>query len=267
MQPIKITKRKKINKKNKRFRNRSNNTNYQFSSKAQTLGVGKTTVRVTRYYTLIEDLSYQDYAINVLDDAVSSPEFGRMADDYTYAKLKMLTITISPRQMNTTSMNFFKIDWFTNTAEDVRYDDNAKLIYTNTTYPKVYRFRPPNVLLNLGNRWFNYNEWLISKQIKNQQMPGALKVTSMPEFTFQVETRWVFRGLNSVAPSNKTITVKPKFSHKDNVDEAIFELKKLAHKIDKIEEKEEEEDEKEEELETEVKIEKRNKSKKKNVSH
>jgi hypothetical protein len=247
-----INRQKKYNNKNKKYRNNriiNNNTPYQYSSKSQTLGVGKTSVRVTRFYTLTEDLSYNDFIIDIMDDSVSSPEFVRMATDYTYAKLKLVTITISPRTMNTTSMNFFKLDWYNSDPTDVRYDDNAKLIYTNVTYPKIYRFRPPNVLLNLGSKWFNYNEWLISNQIKNTQMPGCLKVTSMPEFTFQVETKWVFRGLNSIAPNNnKTIKVLPKASHKDETDEIIFDLKRMACKLDKIEEKEEEDKKKEKDM-------------------
>jgi hypothetical protein len=247
-----INRQKKYNNKNKKknnYRLNNNNTPYQYSSKSQTLGVGKTSVRVTRFYTLTEDLSYNDFAINIIDDAVSSPEFTRMATDYTYTKLKLVTITISPRTMNTTSMNFFKIDWYNTDTTDVRYDDNAKLIYTNVTYPKIYRFRPPNVLLNLGSKWFNYSEWLISNQIKNSQMPGCLKITSMPEFTFQVETKWVFRGLNSIAPTNNRIVkVLPKASHKDEVDDIIFNLKRMACKLDKIEGEEEEKKEKEKDM-------------------
>jgi hypothetical protein len=250
-------------KKYRRFLRKTNNTGkYQYSSKTQTLGVGRTSVRVTRYYTITESEGYSDYALKILYDSVTSPEFNRMATDYTYCKLKLIIVTISPRNIQTDTMNFFKMQWNDGVATDVRYDDNAKLIYTNVTYPKIYRFKPPNVMIVMpNNTYINYNEWIQCTRINGQNIPGCLKITSAVSFTFQVEAQWVFRGLNSVAPTTKMITIKPENTHNDNIDEAIFELKKIAHKIDKIEEQQEEEEELEEE-EEKIEDEKEEKEKK-----
>lgn len=231
---------------------RFSNLNYNLSSKMQTLGVGRTSVKVTRFYKYEPTEGYGDFVSNIITDSVSSPEYSRLAQDYSYSKLKMIIITIAPRTIQTSTMNFFKIDWANSTATDVRYDDNSKLIYMNVTYPKIYKFKPPNTLLQLSIAYLNYSEWQQASKLISATLPGYLKVTSAVEFTFQVDTKWVFRGLNSISPSTRVLKVKPENIHNDIVDETIFELKKLAHKIDKVEEEIEEEEE-------EVKEEKRNK--------
>lgn len=241
----------------RRIRKIRSNVNYNFSSATQILGIGKTSVKVTRFYTYTPTNGYGDFVSTIMTDSVASPEFTRIASDYSYCHLKIIIITISPRTQQTNSMNFFKLDWNTPTATDVRYDDNSKLIYTNVTYPKVYKFEAPNILLPSGISNYNLREWQRTN-IANTTLPGYLKVTSAVEFTFQVDTKWVFRGLNSVAPSTKIIMEKPINTHDDIIDDTIFELKKLAHKIDKIEDNEEEEEE-----EKEIKENKENKENRK----
>lgn len=240
---------KKSKRRNKSFRNSINNTLYQYSSKTQTLGVGTTTIRVTRFYNLVPTDSVADFIIDIIDDAVSSPEFTRIADDYTYCKLQMVTITVSPRTWASSSMGYLKINWYNSDPEDVRYDDNSKLIPTNIVKPKIYRVKPPNVLLPLGAKFINYKEWQICNFIKNTSMPGCLKATTDIPFSFQLETRWAFKGLNSIAPSSKQLIVKPAKIHKDEIDEVIYNLKDLGKKIDEIEEENEEEEKNDEDKE------------------
>jgi hypothetical protein len=257
MQNRRNTNAKRSRRYQKRIRKINRNISYQFSSKIQTLGIGSTSVKVTRFYTYKPTEGYGDFVSYIMTDSVSSPEFTRIASDYNYCKLKLIVITISPRTQQTDSMNFFKVDWNNPTAIDVRYDDNSKLIYTNVTYPKIYKFEPPNILLPSGVSNYNFREWQRTN-IANQSLYGFLKVTSAVEFTFQVDTKWTFRGLSSTAPTNRIKIERPLNIHNDIIDETIFDLKKIAHKLDKIEDDEEEE---EEEKETKENKKKKNKNK------
>lgn len=235
------------------------------------MGVGHAKVRVTRFYTYTPSSqgTNSNFVSELVRDSVSSQEFNRFAQDFSYTKLKRITITCVPNATSTQLPMFIKLDWIDSEAQDVTFDDNSKIIWMNTIRPITYKFKPPNILLNnLNNEApikINYTEWQDSKTLVAENIPGYVKVTCALMVRLIMEVTWVFRGYNAKYPytikeiiNNNGKEVKKE----DDIGEIIRDLKTLALKKDQVEEQEEKKIEKEKkEKEKKTKRSKSNKNK------
>lgn len=219
------------------------------------MGVGTAKVRVTRFYTYMVNSvgTNQNFVSELVRDSVASQEFSRFAQDFSYTRLQKLTITCVPCAANSNSPIFLKMDWIDGEAQDVTFDDNAKLIWQTTIKPITYKFKPPNILLNNLDTdkpiKINYREWQDSKTLVAETIPGYLKVTTSLPVRLIGEVIWVFRGYNAKFPYSEKEIINnngKNIEKEDNIGEIIRDLKGLAMKKDQLDEIEEKKEEKKE---------------------
>jgi hypothetical protein len=250
---------KRVRRAKRRFRKGAKNTTrYMYSRALQTMGVGTTKVRVTRFYSYLPATigTSQDFVSEIVRDSVASQEFNRFAQDYNYAKLKRITVTSVPTAANSQAPVFFKMDWINGEGESVIFDDNAKLVWNNTNKPITYKFKPPNILLNNLDTdkpiKINYTEWQDSKTIVAENIPGYVKVTTSITTKLIMEVVWVFRGYNAKYPYTTKEIVNNKGVDSQKNDEILGIIRDLKE-IAMIEDDKEEKKEKRKEWEDKVK--------------
>jgi len=163
-------------------------------------------------------------------DTYRNGEFERNVPLYRYFKIIGFKVIIPPR-LNTDNTQLpnarITIDWADGTGENIIQDDGSKEISAYSTRTKVFKFKPPNLLIKpaVGNLMINYSDWMPTNMVEGFVPPGYFKAASAFTFNFTIETVVAFRGSQFTLNSNKI---------------------KQINKIEKEEEKEEEEEIKEE---------------------
>jgi hypothetical protein len=166
-------------------------------------------------------------------DTFQNAEFERNLPLFRYFKIIGMKVIIPPR-LNTDNVQLpnarISMDWADGTGENIQQDDSSKEITAYSTRTKVYKFKPPNLLIKsaAGNQFLNYSEWMPTNQTAGYVPPGYFKITTAFTFNMTIEVLVMFRGSQFGTNSNK------------------------IRKIEKIEEEKEEEKEEEEEKREEI---------------
>lgn len=231
---------------------------YETSSRVQTMGPGGTTARVTLRFEYIAS-EEGSAVVNFMQYMISDVEFERFLPTFKYWKMRGIKLIIPPRLVatNTYSINSapgrIALDWNSDFLENIAGDDSAKQITSYNSKNKIYKFKPPNALLQCANgKQINLREWISTNtDLQNTIPPGFIKITAPWSFFFIIEAIIKFRG-NQTNNAVNLIKIKGKKSqivpfHRKPDPEPEEEIKEeIKEEVDNEEEKEEEEEIKEE---------------------
>lgn len=165
---------------------------------------------------------------------VNSNEYERLISIYKYIKIVGIKVIVPPRNIQTNTAILpgrISYDWLNDQAENLLSDDNAKIINPYNTRTRVYKFKPPNMNIRYGERYYNYGEWLPITFGDSVIPPGFIKISSAFPIALTVETIVRFRGNetqleargpgNLLTIDNKTIKIKERnkddISNKDKI--------------------------------------------------
>jgi len=189
--------------------------------------------------------NYVEYGIvgdqmthGVIDHMVymaSTNEFERNVVQFKYFKIIGVKIIIQPRltyEISPVLQARISYDWISNLQENILADDSAKEVNCYNTRPKIYRFKPPNVLVNRNGLAYNLGSWMPTN-IDLNYIPGWIKVSSEFPLYFCVETIVKFKGNQTQVAAN----------YKGNVIQVNNGLAGVKNKPEGDDEEEEEEKE------------------------
>jgi len=197
-----------------------------------------------------------------MTNALTTVEFLDRKYNFSWFKVMGVKAIVLPSNNTTSAPLFMKIVWTTgendNTNEDsIRSDDNTKQIGLYNIKAKVFKFKPPNVILTATNTGvsYNYNDW-ISTDIPTTSLTcflNYMQQTSNPiRINWEVLIR--FRGARFVVPESRMADqVKYMTDISLNKISKIVEDEKSRRREDKIDEIEEDEMEDKKNIEDEIK--------------
>lgn len=235
----KTSKRRRVKQANRRRRRNKvfRIATYQSSTKPSTYGPGSYRLNVTK---LVSGQLNTQVTLNGYHDIIyQNPELGRIKSDFKYFKYRGITITFYPRNIqgeNNETPCYFLVNYDGLPTENLRLQDNVKLVPAFHIKQKIYKFKIPNILAQSGT----LNAWLTENELNN--FAQVLFQFHAPDNT----TSWYFRiDINMVCRGPTNVT----------------EIKEI--KLNELNEEEEEEEEEEKDEIKEIK-EGREKEEKKN---
>jgi hypothetical protein len=180
------------------------------------LGIGSTVLRVNSVYYLENGLQQND----LIAGALSSSEFNSRKSNYLYFKVIGVRITVFPNVQATDKLVYINMLYGNNgtaTASTIVADDNTKIVAPYGTRPRVFKFKPPNVLFNkllvlpsstdISYRSYNFRNWM---KCSDSGIPESLFSTyydSALPVRVQAETIIVFRGAVANSEASKIFEV------------------------------------------------------------
>jgi len=238
----------------------------QISSQPQRLGVGYTLARITRNVPIAKGNTVYD----IMSNCFASYEYTRQATDFSFARLKNITVIQHPMSAplpahnNFNTIAYLYMDWTDGSSENIITIDNAKLMCLNLTRPKIYTFLPPNARLRYDESEseivaqslpINYREWFDARSYVAKNAPGWLKFSNNSDVGFHTTVDIVMefkgaKGLDSINMNdvNKFIKVSLPPAPEVKIGEEDFEEFEEDDKEEKIERKKEKKKEKKERI-------------------
>jgi hypothetical protein len=171
---------------------------------------------VNSVYYLENGLQQND----LIAGALSSAEFNSRKSNYLYFRVVGVRITVFPNVQATDKLVYINMLYGNNgsaSASTIVADDNTKIVAPYGTRPRVFKFKPPNVLFNklivlpsnpdISFKSYNFRNWM---KCSDSSIPESLFSTyydSALPVRVQTETIIVFRGSVANSEASKIFEV------------------------------------------------------------
>lgn len=179
---------------------------YCLKNTIETMGPGKTTVRVTEKYQT--DGITENSVVNLMQNIFNNNEFERNLTIFNYFRVRGIKIILHPNiKLGSFLSGRMSMNWSSDLLENVMNDDGSKEFGNYLTNYKIFRFRPPNANLFLQNgRVINYRVWTPTNfNLSSSIPPGYLKISAHFQFSFTVECIVDFKGSQTEIIPNRII--------------------------------------------------------------
>jgi hypothetical protein len=222
------------NNKNKRRRRRRGFIYLpQDNTKMQTLGSGRTSLRIEK--ELEQNIAPVSPATWFLGTTLNaSREFIQYASSYRYFKIMKVAVVFEPQcDISIQGKTYVMLNWGNGETNNLELEDSSKVVSAYRTRKIILKYKPPNINVQSPNGMYNPRAWLPAADTSFEYIRGDLTMQNTTTFTVRARLIIVvaFAG-NRVLDAAK-------------LEELTVKIKKIEaqNKLEKEEKKQEDEKE------------------------
>lgn len=214
--------------------------NYNFSTRPQTYGPGRTAINVTRRIdTEFNDVDVMNFALG--SSLFTSSEFLQHKEEFKYFKIEGISITVYPNDTLNNIPTYINLEWsqdYPTSYDEIVAADSTKITYNDAKSIKTYTFIPPNSqntnYLNLRQWQVFGNEYGIYAYLSLAQQSGNVKC--------RVDMRVSFKGskVNENADDSRNLlpltvgdteNIKNENKNKNKIENLENKIKELENMV------------------------------------